>query len=185
MRSACRYPRQVTPGLGGTTWLETIARIRRTREDARPASTLRCPAARYCAVRPAPARPAWWRAARSPLLSRPCPPPGRPGPARPPARAARPVPAGRSSGRPGPSAACPAPATAAGPGSAEGPLVIHVRDARTGEMDIFAGTTRTRLVDPALAAPPPPAGGWNPPPPVPPAPRRLARGGAPPPHPAP
>jgi hypothetical protein len=30
--------------------------------------------------------------------------------------------------------------------------VIHVRDARTGEMDIFAGTTRTRLVDPALAA---------------------------------
>ena len=30
--------------------------------------------------------------------------------------------------------------------------MIHVRDARTGEMDIFAGTTRTRLVDPTLAA---------------------------------
>ncbi len=35
---------------------------------------------------------------------------------------------------------------------AAGPLVIHVRDADTGEMDIFAGTTRTRLRDPALAA---------------------------------
>ena len=34
----------------------------------------------------------------------------------------------------------------------DGPLVIHVRDARTGEMDIFAGTTRTRLRDPDLAA---------------------------------
>jgi len=34
----------------------------------------------------------------------------------------------------------------------DGPLVVYVRDARTGEMDIFAGTTRTRLVDPALAA---------------------------------
>jgi hypothetical protein len=30
--------------------------------------------------------------------------------------------------------------------------VIHVRDADTGEMDIFAGTARTRLRDPALAA---------------------------------
>ena len=35
---------------------------------------------------------------------------------------------------------------------ADGPLVIHVRDVRTGEMDIFAGTTRTQLRDPALAA---------------------------------
>jgi hypothetical protein len=33
-----------------------------------------------------------------------------------------------------------------------GPLVIYVRDARTGEMDIFAGTTRTQLRDPELAA---------------------------------
>jgi hypothetical protein len=38
------------------------------------------------------------------------------------------------------------------PDATAGPLVIHVRDARTGEMDIFAGTTRTRLRDPALAA---------------------------------
>jgi hypothetical protein len=34
----------------------------------------------------------------------------------------------------------------------DGPLVIYVRDARTGEMDIFAGTTRTQLRDPELAA---------------------------------
>jgi hypothetical protein len=31
-------------------------------------------------------------------------------------------------------------------------VVVHVRDARSGEMDIFAGTSQTRLVDPALAA---------------------------------
>jgi hypothetical protein len=64
--------------------------------------------------------------------------------------AARPARSGQPAERPGRPAATPAPATAAG--SAEGPLVIHVRDARTGEMDIFTGTTRTRLVDPALAA---------------------------------
>ena len=64
--------------------------------------------------------------------------------------AARPARSGQPAERPGRSAATPA--TTADPGSAEGPLVIHVRDARTGEMDIFAGTTRTRLVDPALAA---------------------------------
>ncbi len=31
-------------------------------------------------------------------------------------------------------------------------VVVHVRDARSGEMDIFAGTSHTRLVDPDLAA---------------------------------
>ena len=68
--------------------------------------------------------------------------------------AARPDRSGQPAERPGRPAAgpTPTPATAAGPDRAEGPLVIHVRDARTGEMDIFAGTTRTRLVDPALAA---------------------------------
>jgi hypothetical protein len=30
--------------------------------------------------------------------------------------------------------------------------VVHVRDVRTGDMDIFAGTTMTRLRDRALAA---------------------------------
>ncbi len=64
-------------------------------------------------------------------------------------RPARSQAAAERAGRP----AAPARETAAKPGpDAEGPLVIHVRDARTGEMDIFAGTTRTRLHDPDLAA---------------------------------
>ncbi len=66
--------------------------------------------------------------------------------------AARPARSGQPAGRPGRSAAAMTPDPAADPGGAAGPLVIHVRDARTGEMDIFAGTTRTRLSDPALAA---------------------------------
>lgn len=64
------------------------------------------------------------------------------------AAAARPARSRQPAERPGPSAATPA----TDAGRADGPLVIHVRDARTGEMDIFAGTTRTRLRDPALAA---------------------------------
>jgi hypothetical protein len=32
------------------------------------------------------------------------------------------------------------------------PVVVHVRDVRSGEMDVFAGTTHTRLRDPDLAA---------------------------------
>jgi nitrous oxide reductase len=32
------------------------------------------------------------------------------------------------------------------------PVVVHVRDVRTGEMDIFAGTSQTRVHDHALAA---------------------------------
>jgi hypothetical protein len=35
---------------------------------------------------------------------------------------------------------------------ADGPLVVYVRDARTGDMDVFVGTTRTQLRDPELAA---------------------------------
>jgi hypothetical protein len=35
---------------------------------------------------------------------------------------------------------------------AAAPVVVHVRDPRTGEMDIFAGTSQTRLRDRALAA---------------------------------
>jgi hypothetical protein len=31
-------------------------------------------------------------------------------------------------------------------------VVVHVRDARSGEMDVFAGTSHTRLRDPGLAA---------------------------------
>lgn len=66
---------------------------------------------------------------------------------RPAAAAARPGRSRPPAGRPVPPAA-----TAATADRATGPLVIHVRDADTGEMDIFAGTTRTRLRDPALAA---------------------------------
>jgi hypothetical protein len=33
-----------------------------------------------------------------------------------------------------------------------GPVVIHLRDVRSGEMDVFAGTSHTRLRDPELAA---------------------------------
>jgi hypothetical protein len=38
------------------------------------------------------------------------------------------------------------------PAPAGGPVVVHLRNARSGEMDVFAGTTRTRLRDPDLAA---------------------------------
>jgi hypothetical protein len=31
-------------------------------------------------------------------------------------------------------------------------IVVHLRDVRSGEMDIFAGTSHTRLRDPELAA---------------------------------
>ena len=37
------------------------------------------------------------------------------------------------------------------PGSAE-PVIVHVRDLRSGEMDVFAGESKTRLRDPDLAA---------------------------------
>jgi hypothetical protein len=33
-----------------------------------------------------------------------------------------------------------------------GPVVVHLRDARSGEMDVFAGASLTRLRDPDLAA---------------------------------
>jgi len=32
------------------------------------------------------------------------------------------------------------------------PIVVHVRDARSGEIDVFRGTTQTRVHDPELAA---------------------------------
>jgi hypothetical protein len=39
-------------------------------------------------------------------------------------------------------------------GEADGgaPIVAHLRNARTGEIDVFHGTSQTRLHDPALAA---------------------------------
>jgi hypothetical protein len=39
------------------------------------------------------------------------------------------------------------------PGADSGePIVAHLRNARTGEIDVFRGTSQTRLHDPALAA---------------------------------
>jgi hypothetical protein len=32
------------------------------------------------------------------------------------------------------------------------PVIVHVRDLRSGEMDVFAGESKTRLRDPGLAA---------------------------------
>ena len=43
------------------------------------------------------------------------------------------------------------PGRAARVSSAE-PVIVHVRDVRSGEMDVFAGTEQVRLHDPALAA---------------------------------
>lgn len=59
-----------------------------------------------------------------------------------------------------PALAAPRPATSAarsapsgdGPAGAADPVVVHLRDATSGEMDIFAGTSHTRLRDPDLAA---------------------------------
>lgn len=39
----------------------------------------------------------------------------------------------------------------AGGGESASDVVVHVRDARSGEMDIFSGTSLTRLNDPDLA----------------------------------
>ena len=53
-----------------------------------------------------------------------------------------------------PAAAAATPRAHPGPaakGPAE-PVIVHVRDLRSGEMDVFAGEAKTRLRDPALAA---------------------------------
>jgi hypothetical protein len=41
---------------------------------------------------------------------------------------------------------------AAGVPSPAEPVIVHVRDLRTGEMDVFAGESTTRIHDPGLAA---------------------------------
>jgi nitrous oxide reductase len=38
------------------------------------------------------------------------------------------------------------------PATAAGPLVVHVRDAKTGDIEVFSGTRQTRLRDKDLAA---------------------------------
>ena len=41
---------------------------------------------------------------------------------------------------------------AAGVSGPAEPVIVHVRDLRSGEMDVFAGESKTRLRDPDLAA---------------------------------
>ena len=41
---------------------------------------------------------------------------------------------------------------AAGVSSPAEPVIVHVRDLGSGEMDVFAGESKTRLRDPGLAA---------------------------------
>ena len=44
-------------------------------------------------------------------------------------------------------------ARGSGPGqSAAGPIMVHVRDARSGDIELFAGTSQTRVHDKDLAA---------------------------------
>jgi nitrous oxide reductase len=38
------------------------------------------------------------------------------------------------------------------PAADPGPIVVHVRDARSGDIEVFAGTSQTRLRDKDLAA---------------------------------
>jgi hypothetical protein len=40
----------------------------------------------------------------------------------------------------------------AGDADLSGPVIVHVRDVTSGEMDVFAGTRQARLTDPGLAA---------------------------------
>jgi hypothetical protein len=47
------------------------------------------------------------------------------------------------------------PAAPAAPGQSadhDGPIVVHVRDARSGDIEVFAGTSQTRVRDKDLAA---------------------------------
>jgi hypothetical protein len=44
------------------------------------------------------------------------------------------------------------PGRAARVSSSDEPVIVHVRDVRTGEMDVFAGEDQVRLRDPGLAA---------------------------------
>ena len=46
----------------------------------------------------------------------------------------------------------PAADQAHGHNTAAGPIMVHVRDARSGDIEVFAGTSQTRLRDKDLAA---------------------------------
>jgi hypothetical protein len=45
-----------------------------------------------------------------------------------------------------------APAAPGQPPDHDGPIVVHVRDARSGDIEVFAGTSQTRVRDKDLAA---------------------------------
>jgi hypothetical protein len=44
------------------------------------------------------------------------------------------------------------PSAQASPQAHAGPIVVHVRDAKTGDIEVFSGTSQTRLRDADLAA---------------------------------
>jgi nitrous oxide reductase len=50
------------------------------------------------------------------------------------------------------SAATAAPEQEHAPVTSDTPVVVYLRDASSGELEIFAGTSRTQVHDPALAA---------------------------------
>ena len=50
------------------------------------------------------------------------------------------------------SAATATPEQEQGLAATDAPVVVYLRDARSGELEIFAGTSRTQVHDPALAA---------------------------------
>jgi len=45
-----------------------------------------------------------------------------------------------------------APDQSRGHGAAAGPIVVHVRDARSGDIEVFSGTSQSRVRDKDLAA---------------------------------
>lgn len=49
-------------------------------------------------------------------------------------------------------AATAAPEQDQAPAATDTPVVVYLRDASSGELEIFAGTSRTQVHDPALAA---------------------------------
>jgi hypothetical protein len=53
--------------------------------------------------------------------------------------------------RPGPDPAAD-PGSGSVPGTAAGPIVVHVRNAASGDIEVFAGTSQARLRDKDLAA---------------------------------
>jgi hypothetical protein len=60
--------------------------------------------------------------------------------------------AGSVAAAPAASAAPASPAREHAPAANDTPVVVYLRDASSGELEIFSGTSRTQVHDPALAA---------------------------------